>query len=248
MNPNHTRFWENQFVPLGVLLATGLIVVGAIVSVTAISIKNASNTISVTGSATTQVSADTAKWTVSAARSVLEDGIPAATTVVIGDVTKISMFFKNAGIAEDAITLGVVHTDQDYSYSQDANVPKRYIVRQDVTVSSNDPARIQQLAQNLSALTNQGVIFSIQDPQYYVSTLPDLRISLIGEAVKDAKMRTEQIVKNTGQSVGRLQSASSGVVQVLAGDSVDVSDYGTYDTSTIDKKVMVTIRATFFVK
>ena len=73
-------------------------------------------------------------------------------------------------------------------------------------------------------------------------------MALIGKAVQDAKARAESIAKSTGQSVGALKSASSGVVQVMAPNSVDISDYGSYDTSTIDKQIMVTARATFFLK
>jgi len=56
------------------------------------------------------------------------------------------------------------------------------------------------------------------------------------------------IAENDNRKVGNLRSASIGVTQVLAADSVDVSDYGTYDTSTEDKDVMVTVRAVFRIK
>ncbi len=39
-----------------------------------------------------------------------------------------------------------------------------------------------------------------------------------------------------------------GVVQVLSEGSIDVSDYGTYDTSKIDKEVMITVKTTFGLK
>lgn len=247
MNERFNKFWDNQFVPLGVLLSVGIIIVGIIASSTAISIKNASNTLSVTGSAEKSAAADTAKWTVTATRSAFESGIAGANIAVSADAKKVQAFFTSAGIAHDSITLGAIHTDQDYSYSQDPNAPKRYAVRQDVTVSSGDPALIQKLSQDISALTNQGVVLSVGDPQYYVSTLSDIRLSLVGDAVNDAKLRAEQIAKSTGQSVGRLQSAGTGVVQVLAPNSTDVADYGSYDTSTIEKKISVTIHATFFI-
>ena len=242
------RFWENQFVPLGVLLAGGLIVVGLIAASTALSIKNASNTLSVTGSAMTDVSADTAKWTITAQRFASETGVGGATAAVGADTQKVVAFLHAAGVADSDITLGTLHTDQDYSYNQDANAPKRYAVRQDVTVSSKDPAAVQKLAQDITSLANQGLVLSVGDPQYYISSLPDIRVSLVGKAVEYAKARAEQIAKSTGQSVGRLQSASTGVVQVLAPNSTDVADYGSYDTSTIDKQVSVTVRATFFVR
>ncbi|HPO83031.1 MAG TPA: SIMPL domain-containing protein, partial [bacterium] len=68
------------------------------------------------------------------------------------------------------------------------------------------------------------------------------------EAMNDAKARAEKIAQSSGQGVGSLRSASMGVVQVLEPNSTEVSDYGSYDTSTIEKEVMVTVRATFLLK
>jgi hypothetical protein len=39
-----------------------------------------------------------------------------------------------------------------------------------------------------------------------------------------------------------------GVVQVTQPNSVDISDYGNYDVSTIEKEVMITVRASFSLK
>jgi hypothetical protein len=100
----------------------------------------------------------------------------------------------------------------------------------------------------MTALSQQGVQFSPEAPQYSISNLADLRVSLMGDAVVDAKARAAGIAKAMGQSVGKLKSASSGVVQVLQPNSNDISDYGQYDTSTIDKDVMITVRATFLLK
>ncbi len=84
--------------------------------------------------------------------------------------------------------------------------------------------------------------------EYYYSKLPDLRVSLLSDAVKDAKARAEQIAQGTGRGIGNVLSASNGVVQVISPNSVDVSDYGSYDTSSIEKDVMVTIKASFRLK
>ena len=51
-----------------------------------------------------------------------------------------------------------------------------------------------------------------------------------------------------GKKIGVLKSASSGVVQVMAQNSVEVSDYGMYDTSKIEKEIMVTVKASFEIK
>jgi hypothetical protein len=36
-----------------------------------------------------------------------------------------------------------------------------------------------------------------------------------------------------------------GVVQVMQPNSVDISDYGNYDTSTVEKEIMITVKASF---
>jgi hypothetical protein len=54
-----------------------------------------------------------------------------------------------------------------------------------------------------------------------------------------------------GYSVGAqyfiagLMTALFGVMQFLAADGIEVSDYGSYDTSSLNKEVMVTVRASF---
>ena len=73
-------------------------------------------------------------------------------------------------------------------------------------------------------------------------------MSLLGKAVKDAKARALSIAENSGAGVGSLESVSGGIVQVLAPNSTDISDYGSYDTSTIEKDIMVTVKAEFGIK
>lgn len=249
MNTWLSRFRDNQFVPLGILLGFSFLLVGIIASLTAVSIKNANDTLTVTGSATANVAADTATWTVTANRTAYHAGVPSATREVVADSGKIVAYFKKEGVDPAHITVGAVHTNQDYSkYSNDPNVPTSYVVSQDVTISSTSPELVQRLSQDTSPLSNQGIFLTSQDPRYLISKLPEYRISLAGEAMKDAKARAEQLVKDSGQSVGKLRAASTAAVQVLAANSLDVSDYGTYDTSTIDKTVMVTVRATFAVR
>ena len=79
-------------------------------------------------------------------------------------------------------------------------------------------------------------------------SLPDIRIELLDNAIADAKLRADKIAKAGGKQIGALQSASSGVVQVLAPNSVEVSDYGMYDTSKINKEIMVSVKTSFEIK
>jgi hypothetical protein len=75
-----------------------------------------------------------------------------------------------------------------------------------------------------------------------------MRVKLLTEAVKDATLRANAIAENSGRGVGELRNAVGGVVQVLPAGGIEVSDYGSYDTVSLNKEVMVTTRATFGLK
>lgn len=66
--------------------------------------------------------------------------------------------------------------------------------------------------------------------------------------MQDARKRAFIIAKSTGRRVGKVKSAKMGVVQVMAPGSVEISDYGTYNTRTRDKEVMITVQATFYLR
>ena len=73
-------------------------------------------------------------------------------------------------------------------------------------------------------------------------------MALLSDAIADAKARAVKLAQAGGKNIGALQSASSGVVQVLAPNSANTSDYGTYDTSSIEKNIMVTVKTSFEIK
>jgi len=241
------NFFDREFVLPAILLGLGLFISAVAVSYTLYAIRGLDNTLSVTGSAKQEVKADTAKWTVQVYRNVLEESVNSTYTQVARDADTVKAYFKQAGIEEAHITSNTVVADQDWSYNQNGG-PKRYMVHQDITIESSDVEKVQALAQNIAALVAKGVLITPQQPQYYVSNLPELRVALLGQAIGDAKERAKAIAESGGAHVGKIKSASSGVVQVLAPNAINVEDYGSYDTSTIDKEVMVTARVTFVVR
>ena len=204
------------------------------------------NTLSVTGSATQEAQADSATLVTTLSHSVSEDSIAATQQHISIDADHLVASFIKSGIVNEHISVSPIFVDNEYS--SDTNAPRRYNVHADVTIHSEDPILVQKISKNIGIFAPQWSVVSAQAPQYLISSLPEMRVALIGKAVEDAKKRADQIAHATGRSVGLLQSAASGVVQVLARNSVDVSDYGSYDTSTIDKTVMVTARATFYLK
>lgn len=238
---------DKPFVPATLALGVCILLAGIIFSISFYSARSSTGAISVTGSAKQAVTADLAKWTVSVSRTTFLEGQAAAYTSVARDAAAVKAYFVQAGIPADAITMNTIVADQDWSYQSNGG-PVRFNVHQEITIESKDVEKVADLAQNVTTLINRGYSVSPRQPEYYVSTLPELRVQLLGKAIEDAKARAEAIAKSGGTRVGALQSASSGVVQVMSPNSTNVEDYGSYDTSSIEKEVSVTARASFSVR
>jgi len=205
--------------------------------------KQLDNTLSVTGSAKQQITSDTAKWRSSFSRTVATTELNAGYSQMKADEELVSSFLKESGIDEKDMIISPVAMNQNFKY--DPNAPKEYDLRQTVEVQSNDVGKVTQIAKNIQSLIQEGVIFSSDSLEYYYSELPELRVILLSDAIKDAKARAQKIAESSGKSVGAIKSASMGVVQVLPVNSVEIADYGSYDTWTIEKEVMVTVKALF---
>ena len=56
------------------------------------------------------------------------------------------------------------------------------------------------------------------------------------------------LVEATGSRLGTLRGVDVGVFQVTSPNSTQVSDYGVYDTSTLQKDVTAVVNVTFALK
>ncbi len=204
------------------------------------------DTLSVTGSAKTSVTSDQAKLVLTIAHTAPASTLATGYNAVARDLTLTRALLKQEGVADADVTEGTVSTNQIYDQNYGAEL--RYTLNQTITIQSGDTAKLTAISKKIPSLSNQGAVVSIQSLEYFYSKLPDLRVSLLQDAVKDAKARADQIAQGTGRRIGAVKTASSGVVQVLSPNSVDISDYGTYDTSSIQKDIMVTVKASFELK
>ena len=205
------------------------------------------NGITVTGSAKTTATADNVVWTLNVALS--SPLVADAGKKVGADVDAVSAYLTKGGIPADALTLGAVSSYANEEWQNGNNTGRilSYRASRDITVRTNDVQLVYKLSQGIGSLLQNGVNVNNYGPQYYISTLSDLRPQLLEDAMKDAKTRAVAITKAVGGSVGAVQSVKSGVFQVTTPDSTMVSDGGAYDTSTIEKTVTSTVSVTFAV-
>lgn len=228
------------------IIAAAFLLAAVIASYTAFSLKSLDNTLSVTGSTKQRVTADTAKWGMDIERIVETDAdVARGFGQVAADMVQVKQFLIAQGFAESDIEVQPTMTGDHYQDNGEGRQIRKVMVRQNVSVTTRTVALVETASQNTIALAQKNIRFNAQQPQYLISNLPELRITLIGKAIEDAKKRAESIAGAMGQSVGRMKSANNGVVQVMAPDSTAVSDYGEYDTSTKEKDVMLSVKAVF---
>jgi hypothetical protein len=237
---------QQKLIYPSVILGVCLVIAAGIASYAFYQSRQVGDSLTVTGSTKQKIVSDSVKWRSGFTRNVPVNNLKGGYAQMKNDQTAVMKFFKDNGINETQVDISPVFVDKPFQY--DRNVPQEYILRQDVLLQSDQVDKINALSKNIQKLIDSGVIFSSQGLEYYYTKLPDLRISLLGDAVKDAKARADKLMENSGSSVGALKTVTTGVVQVLPVNSVEVSDYGAYDTSTIEKEAMVTVKATFAIK
>lgn len=226
------------------VLVVGAIIVTCIGAYTAYSIKLSQDSVEVTGSAKEAVVADTAKLTISLDTKTGPDDQQSGYSRLDDATTRIVDYLKSQGFT-DYETLSIT-SQPDYSYPEKGQpIFTGFSVNRQITVRSNDVDKTSALANNIKPFTGTNYNVTVQSLELTYSKLSDMRVKLLSDAIKDAKARAEAIAKDSGRHVGALRNASSGVVQVLPQDGVDISDYGTYDTQSVHKDIMVTVRATF---
>ncbi len=255
---NQLNLFKNSVVTACVLGGLVVIVAASILSggVKAI---GQNNSISVTGTAERMVESDSGKWTF----TITKQADPSQLSYVSNELRVqqgvVSKYLLGRGLTEKQVTVQPIMTNvvcqsqnlvmYDSFGRQQCSGTYTYSLTQTMIVESEDVELIRDLTLNAaSALSPRGVFIQSTQVDFFYNKLADLRVDLLEEAGKNAKDRAEAIAKSTGDRIGGVRSASQGVFQVTQRNSIEVSDYGSYDTSTIDKKVTAIVRASFEVK
>lgn len=241
---------DYQVVVLGIIISLGCVFSTYILSKAVVDFqKIQTQTIRVTGSASQQVTSDSASWTIDfrTRKPTLKEGYAKLSS----DAKLINKFFIDNGFEEKDISFGSINNYENYGRLPNgsmSNSIESYTVYQSVTVKSDDIEKITKVSKIVDELVNQNINLNAESVRYFVSNLDDIKIKMVGEATKNAKQRAESMISGTNGKIGSMNSAKMGVFQIVPINSTDVSDYGINDTSSIEKKVVATVNATFNVK
>jgi hypothetical protein len=242
---------KNQFIVPVIIFSIALILATMFIGGTFYKVKSLGDSISVTGSAQKNITSDVVKWQANFSRTVSSSALKQGNAEIKNDLTVVLKFMKDNGVNEEDITVFPVsinpiyeQSEGKYYYGGGGNI-SGYSLSQNIRVESEEVQRITDLANNTGSLIDQGVLFSSQPLEYYYSKIADLKVEMLAEATEDAKARAEKIAESAGSMLGSIRSASMGVMQITPVNSTDISDYGYYDTSSIEKQINAIVKASF---
>ncbi|MCW1310092.1 MAG: SIMPL domain-containing protein [Candidatus Nanoarchaeia archaeon] len=234
---------------IAVIIGISMIVSSALIANGIANIKAKQNTITVTGSAKKQIRSDLVKW--SGSFSVQSQDLKDAYKQLKESYDKVKQYLISKGLNEKDLIFSSISTITNYEplpNGMPSSKVQSYRLVQTVEITSTDVDKITEISRQATELINMGVQFESLPPQYYYTKIADLKVDMLGLATKDAKDRAEQIAKNTGIRIGNLKSAKMGVFQITPLYSTEVSDYGIYDTSSINKEITAVVTCEFEIK
>lgn len=161
---------------------------------------------------------------------------------------RVQTYLQEKEVPDDAITLSAIQTyavPEIGVNGRETGQILAYRLSQNLEIRSDEVKRYTELSQQANELINEGINLVSQPPEYLYTKLSQLRVEMIAEATKDAKARAEAIAKSTGDQVGAIRSAKTGVFQITSRNSTDVSDYGIYDTSSWEKDITAVVSVQF---
>lgn len=234
-----------QSIP-ALILAAGLVVAVSIVALTWRSNELADQTITVTGSASTTFRSDLGvlRVTLTANGPTASDAFGRLRT----RVPILTAYLTEKGFATESVSELPMTSFAREEYANNGMPTGRILYHsysQRFEIQSTDVEQIHALSLSIASLVEQGVEVSVDQPEYHFSGLDSLRVVIQAAAAANATERAKAIVEATGRDIGPLTGARMGVLQITPVLSNTVSDYGMNDLSSIEKKIIGVVSATY---
>jgi len=244
--PNH------QFA--GLLALSIALVLSALIAAGAIrQVKRAADTITVTGSAKQPIRSDYVIWRGSVASQ--QPTLQEAYLEVTRFTDRVRSYLMSNQVPDSTVIFRPLETRAipetgDFGRRGPSATGRivAYNLRRSFEIRSSQVDRITGLAGQASELIEEGIVLESSPLEYFYTRLADLRTEMLAQAAADALRRAQSIATSVGSKIGPVRSARMGVFQITARNSTDVSDYGIYDTSSLEKDITAVVSVTFAVE
>lgn len=210
--------------------------------------RNGDRSISATGSAKRRIRSDFVDWcaTVHARGPTLADayerlavGSPKVRTWILGRGA------APADVLVNAVNTEIVHPTNDEG-EEIADRISLYDLSQSVCVRSRDVNRVTAIARDVTELIREGVEVESGEAMYIYTRLPELKIALLQEAARDARVRAQKIAEASHVGLDALASGRMGVMQVTPANVSETSGYGLNDTTSIEKDALAIVSVVYY--
>jgi uncharacterized protein len=212
-------------------------------------IKQARETLVVTGSARYPISANLATWRLVASAQMRTPA--AAISALRSKLAQIDSFLAQGGLPADAISKPPIQVAQ-----VSVNVPTglkkpafrrvpAWHVSQAYSIETTQIDTLVQTASKVGNLLAAGVDVSVSQIQYLSTQLTKAKFAALRLAVADARKRASTIAAGLDAHLGQVQKTALGVYQITPRNSTAVSDYGIDDTTSRLKDVESVVSVTF---
>lgn len=168
------------------------------------------------------------------------------------DADLIRKYLTDNGVTEEEMVFSSVTINEvwESEYNEEGDRIRDYLtgysLYQDVSITSTDIDKIENISRDISGLIESGVQFTSNEPEYYYTKLDELKLQLIEEATQNAKSRIDLMAAGTGATVGELLNANLGVFQITAQNSNTEYSYGgSFDTSSRNKTASITVKLNY---
>lgn len=240
---------EYQTLLSAIVLGVALVAAAALGANAFERIKTSQQTITVTGSAKKQIRSDMVIWRAWVAHQSSDMRQAYADLRASMDALRAYLIQKGVPaeqIVETSIQTYALHPTS--SSGMETSEVIGYRLQQGVEIRSSDVDGITRISREATELIEQGIALESMQPEYLYTKIQDEKVEMLALAAQDAKLRAEQIAAATGNEIGAVRSARMGVLQITPAFSVDVSDYGMNDTSSLDKDITAVVSMEFEIK
>ena len=262
-NEKQNSFPDKMIVTLkagGIFFAIANIICVGILTWAYLAVKLEPKTLSVTGSARKEITSDWACW--SGSISTNDTSLSVAFDVLKSSMDLTKAYIISNGIPEKEITLSAITTNRRFKIDiiyppegSDAEPTKivtekveMYTLTQSISISSADVIKVPIISRNITMLIKDGVEINSGEPSFLYTKLAELKLSMLGEATKDATARAQLIVSNANGHLGKLVEARMGVIQINPKGISATSDEGNNDTTSYEKEICTVVSARFEVR
>lgn len=239
--------WDKTKLASAAILAFGIAAAGFMAGQSLVHSRLGFRTVTVKGLAERPVKADLGFWPIRfvATGATLEQARQSLET----SEAAVRAYLAAKGFKPETIQVKNIRVqDRAADYSQSFNPDSRFVLNEDMLVTSPEVDKLAAAARTTGDLLRAGIVFSSDSynagPSYVFTGINALKGELLGEATQRAREAAQTFAQQSGARVGGIQSASQGVIEV--NPAVEIPDESA--DKQIDKKVRVVSTITYFLK